>query len=90
MANDFELLDEIRDEETGVVAVITKKKKPNGYLGFSFSFFKEFERRPGSPTERTSYLNDRHLGAVRRLINAVEERIEAEKDKLFSSRRSTR
>ncbi len=85
----FEILDEIRDEETGVVAVITKKQKPTGYLGFSFSFFKEFERKPGSQTERTSYLNDRHIGAVRRLINAVEERIEAEKDKLFSKRRST-
>jgi len=86
--SEFVEVDTLRDRDgVGLVAPITVSQRPNGYRAFSFSIFKEFERTPGGPTERTNYLSDRHLGAVRKLIDDVEARIQVERDKVHETRR---
>jgi hypothetical protein len=84
--SDFVELATLRDPEgLGLIALINVKDKPNGYKSFSFALFKEFER--GGATERTAFLNERHLGAARKLLDMVEKRIRAEQDKLHTQRR---
>lgn len=76
----------IRDPDgVGLVAPITIKERPNGYRTVSFAIMKEFERGP--ITERTSYLNERHIRAARKLLDLVEERLRLEKEKIFTDRR---
>lgn len=87
MSKDHVVLEEIRDPDSGLLVVITKKQKYTGYVGFSFAFFKEFERQAGSETERSTWLNDRHIGAARRLLDLAEECIQREKEKLWTQRR---
>ena len=83
----FEEIDRLRDPDNlGLVAPITIKTKPNGYVAFSFAIFKEFER-PDGDTTRTSYLNDRHIDAAHKLLDAVQRRIEIERDKVWADRR---
>lgn len=89
MSSGYTVIGEFRDDQ-GIVGVVSKKEKPNGFLGFSFALFKEFERKPGGPTERTGWLNDRHLGAARRMLNRIEERIDTEMDKRHAQRRHGR
>ena len=69
----------------GLVASITVRERDNGYQTFSFAIFKEFDR--GGDVQRTVYLNARHVGAVRKLLDRVEERIELETDKIHETRR---
>lgn len=86
----FDEIDTIRDDELGVAATITVKSTPTGYSEFSFSLFKEFQRNEKGPVERTNFLNERHIGAARRLLDQVEERIKEEKERLHRGRRSRR
>lgn len=79
--SEFQIITTLRDEESGLVGVITHLERHKGFSGFSFALFKEFKRSPGSPTERTSYLNERHLGPARRMLDAIEERIKSFKFK---------
>ena len=83
----FTEIDRLRDlDNLGLVAPITIKTKPNGYVAFSFAIFKDFER-PGGDTQRTSYLNDRHIDAAHKLLEAVEKHIELERDRVWADRR---
>ena len=78
----------LRDpDDLGLVAPITIKTKPNGYVAFSFAIFKEFEGASGQ-AKRTSFLNDRHIDAAHKLLDAVEKRIEIERDRVRASRRT--
>ena len=78
----------LRDpDDLGLVAPITIKTKPNGYVAFSFAIFKEFERSDGE-TRRSSFLNDRHIDAAHKLLDAVEKRIEIERDRVRAIRRA--
>ena len=82
----FQEVDLIRDPDgVGLIAPITIKERPNGYRTVSFAIMKEFTR--GALTERTAYLNERHIAAARKLLDAVEERLRLEKDKIFTKRR---
>jgi hypothetical protein len=73
MKKSFKPVATIRDPIDGeVIALVTAVDRP-GYRGFSFALYKEFQRSPGSEVERTSYLNERHLDAVLRVIKLVEE-----------------
>ena len=86
--SDYEEIAVLRDPDgLGLIAPITRYKKPNGFHSFSFAIMKEFERREGGPTERSSFLNDRHIAAAHRLLNDVEKRIAQEQDKTLASRR---
>lgn len=78
----YEDIDEIKDVD-GVVAVISERKK-GGIL--SVAFFKEFDRE-GS-TERSAFLQRRHLDGVERLLPIVRERLDAIGDKLAAARRA--
>lgn len=86
--SEFTEIEVIRDPEgLGLIASITMREKANGYVAFSFAIFKEFERSVGGATQRTSYMNDRHIEAARKLLDHVERRISEEKDKLHARRR---
>jgi hypothetical protein len=79
--SDFVELDVLHDPDgLGLVAPITVRENA-GYKAFSFAIFKEFERKEGGPTQRTAYMNERHLVAARKLLDLVETRIRAEQDK---------
>lgn len=89
--NDYELIDTLRDpDDLGLVSVITMRDRENGYRAFSFAFFKEFERKEGGPTQRTSYLNERHIPAARKLLDQTERRIAQERDRVHQGRRDRR
>ncbi len=84
---DFEDLDVLRDD--GVVARITRRTKANGFVEFTFSIGKEFER-PGRTTEQTKYIGEHQLGPLRRIIDRVENRIALERASLHAERREAR
>ena len=87
--SDYEEIAVLRDPDgLGLIAPITRLKKGNGYHSFSFAIMKEFERTPGGPTQRSSFLNVRHIPGVIKLIESAEKMIESEKDKLLANRRS--
>jgi len=84
----FVEIETLRDPDgMGLVAAITAKQKDNGYTAYSFAIFKEFERSTGGPTQRTNYLNERHIGAARKLIDMVEARIAVSRDQLHEQKR---
>lgn len=86
--SDYEEIAVLRDPDgMGLIAPITRFRKGNGYYAFSFAIQKEFERTPGGPTERTSFMNDRHILSIRKLLDEVERRIAIEQDKLMAHRR---
>lgn len=86
--SEFVELATLRDPDgMGLVAPITVRERENGYKAFSFAVFKEFERKEGGETQRTAYLNERHIVGLRKLIDRVEERIRLEQDKLHEGRR---
>lgn len=72
--------------DSGCVAQINAKTRGDS-LSFSFSIFREFERDGRGPVERTAFLNEQHLVAARRLIDAIERRISEEREKLYAERR---
>lgn len=81
-------IDTIREPDSDVVAVITARQRPSGLTTYSFCISKEFQRREGGPVDRTAYLNPRHLGAVRRILDKVEERIDEERERVERGRRA--
>jgi hypothetical protein len=84
--DDFVEVATLRDPDgLGLVAPVTMRVKENGYTSFSFALFKEFEKN--GETQRTAFLNDRHLPAARRLLDEIESRIALESDKLWATRR---
>lgn len=88
---EYEEIDAIKDPDgMGLVAPITRMIKPNGYQSFSYAIMKEFERFPGGPTERSSFLNERHAEAAHKLIDLAVERIAVEHDKMQAQRREER
>lgn len=87
---DYEEIAVVRDEETGLVAPITRLKRANGYHLFSFSIMKEFERKPGSLVERSVWLNERHAPAIHRLVDEAIATIEKERDRMLASQRRKR
>lgn len=79
--NGFKVIEIIRDPD-GVIAVITEREK-DGRVSFSLS--REFDV-DGKP-KRSSYLARRHIAAVRRLLNDLEERLELAEDRTRAKRR---
>lgn len=75
-------IDEIVDVD-GVVAVISERKK--GSI-LSVAFFKEFTR--DGNTERSAFLQRRHLDAVERLIPQVRDRMDAYVDRQKAAERA--
>ena len=67
--NGYEDIEEIADPD-GVVALISRRRS-NGTL--TVGIFKVFER--DGVKEKTSFLNSRHLDAVRRVLDIAEARI---------------
>jgi len=89
MSKGFREIDLLRlpgDQDIGLVAPITVKESGSGHVILSFAIMKEFER--GAVTERTSYLNQRHIDAARRLLDMVEERLMLEKERVLTRRRN--
>ncbi len=82
----FSELDVIADPE-GVVAPIAIRER-HDRREFSFALMKEFERE--GRTERTAWLQKRHIPAARRLLDIVEERIEKEEDLARAAHRAAR
>ena len=70
----FKVVEEVVDPD-GVVAVITERVK-DGRISFMIS--REFEI--DGKTQRSAYLNTRHIPAVRRLLNDLTERLELAED----------
>ncbi len=64
-------VDIIRDPE-GVIAVITERKKDGA---ISFGIYQEFNRN--GEVARGSFLARRHIQAARRVLDDLEERLEA-------------
>jgi hypothetical protein len=65
----------IRDPD-GLIAVISKKKDSDY---FSFAILKEFDRE--ERRVRSSFLNRRHVPAIKRLLTKVEEYLDLEADR---------
>lgn len=86
--DDYFSIDTIRED--GCVAQINAKRRPDGRLAYSFSLFREFERDECGPTMKTVFLGEMHVGPARRLLEAVERRIQEERDKEFSEQRRQR
>lgn len=80
-SNGYTPLEVVADPD-GVVAVITERDK-DGRV--SFAIFREYEER--GETKRTSYLARRHIAAVRRLCNDLEERLEQAEDRARARKR---
>lgn len=73
-SSDFVTLDTLYDPDgSGVLAVVTVREQSSGFRVYSFAFFKEFEK--DGVTKRTAYLNDRHIGVARRLLDKIEATI---------------
>lgn len=78
----FRQVEILRDPD-GVIAVITERVA-NGRL--SFAIFSEFER--DGETQRSSFLNARHLPAVERLVAAIRGNLELWEDQARARRRA--
>ena len=74
----------ISDPETGVIATIQVRDR-NGQPRLSFAFMKEFDR--DGRVERSAFLEKRHVAAVRRLMDQLDERLEVEEDRLRAGAR---
>jgi hypothetical protein len=82
---EFDVIEIVRDPD-GVIAVVTERKR-DGRISFMIS--REFEMSDGGSivTKRSSYLNTRHLPAVRRLLTDLEDRLELAEDRAREKRR---
>lgn len=86
---DFYPVETVRaSDESGLLAEITAKKTPRGFVQYTFAFFKEFELERGGETKRTSFIPSRALRSLRNLIDQIEDRILLEQDKLAAKRRT--
>lgn len=69
----YTTLDELRDDEHSLVAVVTSRTFRDRTL-YSFSIYREFPRN--GMTSRTTFLNPQHAEPAKRLIDRAVERIE--------------
>jgi len=69
----------ISDTETGVIGTIQVRDR-NGVPDLSWAIMKEFDR--DGRTERSAFLKKRHIGAVRKILDELEERLDREEDRL--------
>jgi AraC-like DNA-binding protein len=81
--DNFSEIEVLRDPD-GIVAVITQRADTS-YL--SFSLMKEFERE--GQVVRTSFLNRRHIAAVKRLLPRVEEYLDHASERSGAAARSS-
>ncbi len=81
--HEYREVERVRDPD-GVIAIITERMK-TGQMTFSLS--KEYEAN--SVTKTSPYLNRRHIAACRRILNDLEERLDALEDQARSKRRET-
>jgi hypothetical protein len=63
----------------GVIAVITARAQPNGRRQLTFQLKKEFDKN--GEIQSTPWLQKQHLGALRKLLDAVEAALELEEDR---------
>ena len=75
--NHYEEIDTIR-HDSGLAAVVTRRTRPSGEVIVTFRLVKEFQRRADGPVETTAYLNARHLEAIPKVIDRVEQVIRRE------------
>lgn len=84
--NRFTEVDLVRDpDNSGVVAVISKRDRPKG-AEYSFALMKEFERN--GTTERTAFMQRRHVDGANRLLELVSDRLDALEDEERARRRA--
>lgn len=81
-SQDFTVVDTLRDPD-GVVATVTERAR-DGRI--SFALGKEYDR--GGSVQRTPYLGRRHIAALRRVIDDLEERLELLEDRARARRRA--
>lgn len=83
----FSVIEVVRDPD-GVVAVVTERKR-DGRI--SFMIAREYDQKDNATgemiTRRSSYLNNHHLPAVRRLLVDLEDRLEIIEDRARTARR---
>lgn len=79
--NNYTPLEVVADPD-GVIAVVTERVK-DGRV--SFAIFREYDVK--GKTQRTSFLARRHIAAIRRLCNDLEERLEAHEDRARAKHR---
>ena len=80
-------------DDTGAVAIITateKESKRGVFVNYSVGFFREFERAPDAPVERSSFIRDYQLDSLPVLAARAKERIEVEKAKHLAEQRAKR
>ena len=77
----FKVVEEVVDPD-GVVAVITERVK-DGRISFMIS--REFE--VDGKTQRSAYLNTRHIPAVQQLLADLAERLELAEDRAREKKR---
>lgn len=83
MAKDnYRDLELVRDED-GVLALISEHM-PSGRL--SFMIAREFER--GGETQRTAFLQRRHLSAAHRLLDQLEAKLDTLEDRTREAKRA--
>lgn len=80
----FTEVEVIRDPD-GLVAIISERNKPRAGPVYSFAIMKEFERN--GQTERTAFMGRRHVDGARRLLTAVEERLDQLEDRRRAAER---
>lgn len=79
MPEDFRVIKEFRSND-GVVGIITAKER-NGRKHYTFAFKKEYDKKEGSGTAQTPWLQKQHIASTRALMDAIEEFIQHEEDK---------
>lgn len=84
--HDFEIFETLRNED-GVVAKISKKEFRNGYTVYSYSLYKEFERRPGSPPQLSAWMNERHIAGISDLLERVRSVIKKDRGQEYAAKR---
>lgn len=77
----FSEVETVRDPD-GVIAVVTQSLK-DGRV--SFCLAREFELN--GETKRSSYMARRHVAAARRLLDAIEQKMELAEDRARANRR---
>lgn len=82
----FDIIKVLRNDN-GVVAKISKKEFRNGYTVYSFSLYKEFERKPGAPTQETAWMNERHIASIPALLDDVRSFIRSARDEDYAAKR---
>lgn len=80
--SEYEDVEVLRDAD-GVVAVISERK--NG-TGCAVAIFKEFTR--DGKTQRSAFLQRRHIAAAKRLLEIAEEKMDELGDRKMAAQRA--